>query len=456
MCIQRAARCSQASLRVAAVRRQRDDQKLREEEEGSESLSTKFAKLLEATRKQSASGTDIGLRSAATLPCQDQQKSGTLPAGERWEGQERAVGSSVNEEQDWSGSPEGTESLAATGSNTREPENRDDHHDHDDEDVEKQGTDGMSALRDQKVGLSNIDELNESEGRDGETAEQIVESDVKDPPPVAGDQGQVAPSRQGPDSGEDNKLNMQLEETPGDAVICLAAAADGDESRDIDRANPAALGPEATGYAVLQTGPEISPAHASDEEHGASQRELPHPSTFDNKEHDEVIIEYPTAVQEIAEGWEPHQDETGATYYFHPGTGATSWDLPSSTPEAGETDGIGGREGQPLLVPHVNGAQEEEPSVVDITSVEASRPVVAAGEEDLLPGEEGKDVDNHYADVTGEVADEWHEVIDPDSGSSYFYNPLTRQSTWAIPEGALAVAVKAAEAAAAAAAAADD
>ena len=61
------------------------------------------------------------------------------------------------------------------------------------------------------------------------------------------------------------------------------------------------------------------------------------------------------------------------------------------------------------------------------------------------------------ADGGGEARKEdvqWEEIVDPDSGHKYFYNPATRQSTWALPDGALAVAAANAAAAVAAAAAA--
>ncbi|CAN0557550.1 unnamed protein product, partial [Ectocarpus sp. 8 AP-2014] len=101
-------------------------------------------------------------------------------------------------------------------------------------------------------------------------------------------------------------------------------------------------------------------------------------------------------------GWERHLDEeTGAAYYSHPETGVTSWDLPFTTVgDAGE-EGHTAQNGRETLVLHDNDGEGETPR---------------AG--------------SAAVDVTG---DEWQEVVDPDSGSSYFYNPSTRQSTWSMP-----------------------
>eukprot|EP00903_Cladosiphon_okamuranus_P012325 g11556.t1 len=569
MCIQRAVRCSQARLQVAA-RRERDAAKrLLWQEAESESVSAKFAKMLEVSRKQSTSGADLGLSSAPI----GEQRAGTVsnppfavredgdsskatksegtPAAKRWEWQEKGGRGSVSDGSGWSGSSQGTVSSAVTGSDTEEPDGYLEINgiDDDGDAGEQRGEDRTPTSR----GQSTVHELNEGEG----WADDTFEVDAKQSPPVAGDQVQVAESGQEHGSGEDGKPHTQLAEAsddvavpaaaaadedgsrdmngvaaqvarsgqghgpgedsrphtqltealgdavasaatvasddesrdtggtggtglvaqvvesgkqhdlgegsrphtqldePDDAETSAAAAADGDESRDTGGTDLASSSPETVGLDGIQTGSDIPPQHPSDEEDAANQQVAARtPSTLQQTEHDEVSTEYPTAAKEIAEGWEPHQDEgTGMTYYFHRETGATSWDFPSSTQETSWADGTTWREGEPQPMP------DEESPAGHSAAVDASQLVVSAREQEgQLQTEKGREIHDHdrdhYADAAANKRDEWQEVVDPDSGSSYFYNPATRQSTWAMPEGALAVAVKAAETAAAATAAA--
>ena len=96
-----------------------------------------------------------------------------------------------------------------------------------------------------------------------------------------------------------------------------------------------------------------------------------------------------------------------------------------------------------------------------VTDVESFLP--NEGNDETLEEEVVQSLTAAAADEGVEASKEevqWEEIIDPDSGHKYFYNPTTRQSTWALPEGVLAMAaanaaaaVAAAETAAAAAAA---
>lgn len=81
------------------------------------------------------------------------------------------------------------------------------------------------------------------------------------------------------------------------------------------------------------------------------------------------------------------------------------------------------------------------------------------GEEEEVQHTSAAAADGGVEAGKGEV--QWEEIVDPATGHKYFYNPMTRQSAWALPEGVLATAaanaaaaVAAAEAAAAASAAA--
>lgn len=196
------------------------------------------------------------------------------------------------------------------------------------------------------------------------------------------------------------------------------------------------------------------------------------------------------AVEDVVlAGWEVRHDRsTGKAYYYHPATQMTSCERPIVTASpiddtianvaSAVTTAENGRtiqqHGHPLDTAEPVSGEDHDASAHDTTAaanysedqlplrdgasdiggpvhnntMDEPAAVITTGHDDLAPAH-----DDYFQSVEGgddTHASEWQEVLDPDTGHKYYYNNITRQSTWGLPQGARALAAAVAAAAVAA------
>lgn len=99
-----------------------------------------------------------------------------------------------------------------------------------------------------------------------------------------------------------------------------------------------------------------------------------------------------------AEGWEVHVDqESGQEYYYHPGTGRTTWDNPFLDSPT-----------EPEPVPREEPRSPSPPTSPDLSASTASPPSTWTSD--------------------------WEQLVDESSGRPYFYNPMSGETSWEAPE----------------------
>ncbi|CAN0003396.1 unnamed protein product [Ectocarpus fasciculatus] len=383
-----------------------------------------------------------------------------------------------------SSSSEGTESSTGAGSDAERSEHSDGH----DDVIDTQEGPGEVSMHGDDVTSSSTEKLHHGEDKVNDTAvQQVFSSGDSRPISSSGDDGDnMQPS-------EDVSLHTPPAPAPSDPAASTTTVPDriatnsGDQAQNtVGNDFSAVPSPEATDVRTAEIGTAETSLPSSSREEDTVEQRGPDPSAADHEERGDTAAEHQTTGEDIAEGWERHMDEeTGAAFYFNPETEVTSWDLPSTTAGRAGEKGHGPQNERETLVPHDYDGEGETPpagsAAVDVTIEN-----VATGEVQLVQdgptgddyrsedgvGESGKDADmaeaaaattdapagsatevleayDHEAAGAVEEGDEWQEVVDPDSGSSYFYNPSTRQSTWSMPAGAVAIAAAAAAAAAA-------
>ncbi|CAM9091747.1 unnamed protein product, partial [Hapterophycus canaliculatus] len=527
-CIQRAVRMYQAGRKVSSLRRQRDasiarkqEMELRHQtaEQESESVSLKFAKMMEAARQESASAIDSGFGTIpALLPPQEQdiatglslaselagdlthtgvsdspdfdQMGGNVSShdgrnvqrpteNETWEvvvapdaendffegstqalvvsgeGRETTGRGSASEDSRWSGSSYDTESPIATGSDLDTFQNSDDLH------VAEKLSGEISSVHSHDLALGRVDELNDGQGQEIDTSIELLPPEGEEAGSLSSTVGAVAVQ-----SEESSRLETQLAEI-------LEETSNADQSQGTDDAGSVVLHLGATETGMDEMGAETSPEHPRNAAGVDGRQE------FARSDSSAFYHEHPAVGGETASNWEPHVDkESGNTYYFHPETKACSWELPSHLHKSSGAQGLPHREARLPMLQESDG--DEQFSLTRSGPVDAKEAVVETSAEGQL-SDEGADRHGHREvdpsgfrneiahttegdKTTGEEAeplheegqetndyhggqgDGWQEIVDPESGSRYFYNPMTRQSTWDMPEGAIAAAINAASA----------
>lgn len=98
-----------------------------------------------------------------------------------------------------------------------------------------------------------------------------------------------------------------------------------------------------------------------------------------------------------SEGWEVHVDqESGQEYYYHPATGRTTWDSPFVDPST-----------EPEALPAEEPYSPSPPQSPTLSLSTASPPAWTS---------------------------DWEQLVDETSGRTYFYNPMSGETSWELPE----------------------
>ena len=176
--------------------------------------------------------------------------------------------------------------------------------------------------------------------------------------------------------------------------------------------------------------------------------------------------------EKLPEGWSKETSDDGESYYFNEDTGETSWDRPSPPAEdtgAADANNIPAHEAEYESAPTSDGweAVKETPaeeSAVDETEslramstkrdtgsspapsvseldgmLDETVPVAADQNENESSGSNGEDAISgepvSASSLEGDLPPGWLECKDP-SGSSYYVNDLTGESSWERPSGA--------------------
>lgn len=243
-------------------------------------------------------------------------------------------------------------------------------------------------------------------------------------------------------SGEDGETLEEQKEAQGDmSFLPISAVTEAPEEEQFQRQNETHPSYDSSYPGIV---PVDTPVSDGNKEVGRPQLEFPVPSENDNivvngasdqsrsSSRDEDVhpgIEHIPEGQELMEGWETHLDggRGGVYYYYHPESGGTSWTLPHSVVD------------QPKEIPWkvAEGLAETTCIETNVSSTAANGGNSKLGLINVSAASDGED--------NADQPEEWHEVLDPDTGFKYFYNLLTRQSAWNLPEGAMAaIAVAAA------------
>jgi hypothetical protein len=144
---------------------------------------------------------------------------------------------------------------------------------------------------------------------------------------------------------------------------------------------------------------------------------------------------------ELPEGWSEVLDEaSGNVYFFNKFTGESSWERPQTKGSVGKAMEL------PEALGAGSGMTEQELDVFDVTHT-SSDEKVSTGEKEKNVNElvetleEANPVSaNVHAEETfmiyqeSDLPEGWEELVDPNTGTSYYFNQMDNSTTWERPQ----------------------